>query len=75
MTRLPVPTPADCPVPFRHVVFFRGRLVPVTNMYDSEGVPVMDHRHAFRAVLYLGPEQWLPCRLRPTDIEPVEDLT
>ena len=54
----------------KFVYFHDGDFYPVTNLYDDEGIPVTDPMRAMRAVVCLAPDQWLPVRVFPGEIEP-----
>ena len=53
----------------KFVYFYETDFFPVTNMYGDEGEPVTDPARAWRAVVYLGPDEWLPTRVTPGEIE------
>jgi hypothetical protein len=57
-------------VPRDKFVFFHdGDFHPVTNMWDNDGDLIDDPKRAFRAVIYLGPAEWLATRVSPGEIE------
>lgn len=52
----------------RHKMIWGGQWRPVTYMADRENRETHDPFHAAKAVLYIGPEQWVATLVSPGEV-------